>query len=357
MPPAPPPTCDEALFATDDAPNQCKCPAGQKFAPETATVSKCCVPLVPKECGAATVCCVSPSPSPPPMPPPMPPPALPTCVEGDPANQCKCKAGFVQNEKWDVSCCAETVGLTCPNPGESSCCEEKFKSPPPMPPPSPKPSFPPPCLPAPELWECISNCHYIDNDQKTTCKDKCTPCSPLSPSAPPQCKDEDPPFCEDELKTDDDKLENCKAQQFKTKCSKTCGYCPSDVATLASALTGSPEADGSGSTMALIGGGVAAVALLALLFLASRRSTRAYISSVVGKAYGSAASVKSMVAVAAPASERACCSTTRSVSARACPGTAPPVRSCLLRLGRKMPPRRRRGHLRVRHGHAVHHES
>merc|ERR1740124_1306310 len=185
-PPPSPPACDEAVFfLLDDAPNRCKCPAGQKFAPETATVSKCCVPLVPKECGAATVCCVSPSPSPPPMPPPMPPPALPTCVEGDPANQCKCKAGFVQNEKWDVSCCAETVGLTCPNPGESSCCEEKFKSPPPMPPPSPKPSFPPPCLPAPELWECISNSHWIDNDQKTTCKDKCTPCSPLSPSAPP----------------------------------------------------------------------------------------------------------------------------------------------------------------------------
>jgi len=213
----------------------------------------------------------------------------------------------VQAKTWDVDCCAETVGSTCPI--ETSCCD-KVDIFPSMPPPAPKPSFPPPCLPAPEMWECISNCHRIDNDQETDCKDKCTPCSPLSPlspsapppSAPPQCKDEDPPFCEDELKTDDDKLENCKAQQFKTKCFKTCGYCPSDVATPASALTGSPEADGllAGS---FIASGVAALGVLALLFLASRRSTRAYISSVVGKAFGSAASVKSTeVAVAAPPS-------------------------------------------------------
>ena len=71
----------------------------------------------------------------------------------------------------------------------------------------------------------------------------------------------------------------------------------SSVRNLASALTGSPEADGSGSAMALIGGGVAAYALLALLFLLAL-----YISSVVRKAFGSAASVKSMVAVAAPPS-------------------------------------------------------
>merc|ERR1740136_179486 len=57
--------------------------------------------------------------------------------------------------------------------------------------------------------------------------------------------------------------------------------------------------------MALIGGGVAALGLLALLFLASRRSTRGYISSVVGKAFGSAASVKSTKAVAVPPSAAA----------------------------------------------------
>merc|ERR1740124_1912853 len=159
MPPAPPPTCDEALFATDDAPNQCKCPAGQKLAPETATVSKCCVPLVPKECGAATVCCVSPSPSPPPMPPsgkpsppPMPPPAPPpmppTCVEGVAANQCKCQPGFRLEEKWDVGCCAETVGLMCPGADlGGSCCRQDDASPPPSPSPfPPKPSPPPPSL-------------------------------------------------------------------------------------------------------------------------------------------------------------------------------------------------------------------
>ena len=45
---------------------------------------------------------------------------------------------------------------------------------------------------------------------------------------------------------------------------------PSDAATTANLLTASSEADGSGSTMALIGGVVAAVGLLALLLLASR---------------------------------------------------------------------------------------
>merc|ERR1719246_384178 len=51
--------------------------------------------------------------------------------------------------------------------------------------------------------------------------------------------------------------------------------------------------------------GLPPLGLLALLFLASRRSTRGYISSVVGKAFGSAASVKSTKAVAVPPSAAA----------------------------------------------------
>jgi len=227
--------------------------------------------------------------------------------------------------------------------------------------------------------------------------------APLSPSSPPQCKDEDPPFCKETLKTDKDKLMNCKKQEFKDKCREACGYCPpsgaatvvttvtafgsiadypevhqgeikqnfataanvdasvvdidvqsgsviitftipvttqeaalalrtmlfakigtaaqatavlgadiyedptfdimigspsqpSDAATTANLLTASSEADGSGSTMALIGGVVAAVGLLALLLLASRPSTRAFVRSVAGKAFGSAGSVQSTAA-------------------------------------------------------------
>merc|ERR1719491_2564726 len=97
-PPPPPPTCDEALFVIDDAPNRCTCPAGKKFAPDTATVSECCIPLVAKNCGAATACCVSPSPPPSASPAPPPPPP-PTCdealfvIDGAP-NRCTCEDGF-----------------------------------------------------------------------------------------------------------------------------------------------------------------------------------------------------------------------------------------------------------------------
>ena len=60
--------------------------------------------------------------------------------------------------------------------------------------------------------------------------------SALIPSSPPQCKDEYPPFCKDELKTDQDKLKNCKSQEFKNRCYESCGYCP--LATAAFKLTG-----------------------------------------------------------------------------------------------------------------------
>merc|ERR1719162_1040230 len=45
--PPPPPTCNEKLFMTPGGSNQCACPTGQEFAPSTATMTKCCIPLVP----------------------------------------------------------------------------------------------------------------------------------------------------------------------------------------------------------------------------------------------------------------------------------------------------------------------
>merc|ERR1740124_1971100 len=81
MPPPspPPPSCNAKLFMTPGGSNQCACPTGQEFAPLTATMTKCCIPLVPGPmCGDnVDVCCRKPSlttPSPPPMPPPSPPP-------------------------------------------------------------------------------------------------------------------------------------------------------------------------------------------------------------------------------------------------------------------------------------------
>merc|ERR1740139_2152978 len=142
---------------------------------------------------------------PPPMPPPAPPPMPPTCVENDPTNQCNCGDGFTPAVPWDVRCCAETVGLTCPlfEPILSTCCEKiKDDSPPPKPPPSPPKPTPPPCTDAKETWDCISNCHSTDNDQETDCKNKCNPC----------CKDEDPQFCAIELKTPKDKLEHSSSK-------------------------------------------------------------------------------------------------------------------------------------------------
>jgi len=175
------------------------------------------------------------------------------------------------------------------DPNQTTTCKDKCT---PCVPPSSPPS---PCLPPPALWECISECHLTDNDQTTNCKDKCTPCPepPSAPSAPPSCKDQDPPFCEDELKTDRDKLEKCKDQEFTTKCKETCGYC-----TDSSAVDTGPqslkttETDNGDSTVMLIGGGVAAIALLALLFFASRPSTRAFVR----KAFGSAGGVQSTTA-------------------------------------------------------------
>merc|ERR1740136_208302 len=57
--PPPPPTCNEKLFMTPGGSNQCACPTGQEFAPSTATMTKCCIPLVPGPmCGDnVDVCC------------------------------------------------------------------------------------------------------------------------------------------------------------------------------------------------------------------------------------------------------------------------------------------------------------
>ena len=89
----------------------------------------------------------------------------------------------------------------------------------------------------------------------------------------PSCKDDSPAFCEDELKTDRDKLEHCKEQEFKNVCKESCGYCPVDIVPtlpLHSDLQGTPGAKHVDSAVALVGGGVAAMGLLVLLFFASK---------------------------------------------------------------------------------------
>ena len=89
----------------------------------------------------------------------------------------------------------------------------------------------------------------------------------------PSCKDDSPAFCEDELKTDKDKLEHCKEQEFKNVCKESCGYCPVDIVPtlpLHSDLQGTPGAKHVDSAVALVGGGVAAMGLLVLLFFASK---------------------------------------------------------------------------------------
>merc|ERR1712127_477000 len=58
-------------------------------------------------------------------------------------------------------------------------------------------------------------------------------------------------------------------------------------------ITATPAAEHVDSTVTLIGGAAAAVALLAFLFFASRPSTRAHVRAVVGKAFGSARSLQS----------------------------------------------------------------
>merc|ERR1740139_1180205 len=163
-----------------------------------------------------------PSPPPPSPPPPSPPPPTPT-----PPMPMTPPCLTDPEKEWP---CMKNCHLT--DPDQTTTCKDKCT---PCVPPSSPPS---PCLPPPELWECISICHLIDNDQTTTCKDKCTPC-PEPPSAPPapSCTDQDPPFCEDELKTDKDMLKKCKDQEFTTKCKESCGYCPSPVLSAASVVT------------------------------------------------------------------------------------------------------------------------
>merc|ERR1719469_1092978 len=130
-----------------------------------------------------------PSPMPPtPMPPPTPPP--PQCVVNDPTNQCTCPEDFGKIvPTWSNDCCAANVGsMTCPKPEEfpkvgSSCCIPKGlldDTPPPL---SPPPSPPLPCIFETGVWDCVSNCHSIDPDQKTDCKVKCKLCP--QPPLPP----------------------------------------------------------------------------------------------------------------------------------------------------------------------------
>merc|ERR1740139_176967 len=212
-----------------------------------------------------------PSPPPPSPPPPSPPPPTPT-----PPMPMTPPCLTDPDKEWP---CLKNCHLTDPN--QTTTCKDKCT---PCVPPSSPPS---PCLPPPPLWECISECHLTDNDQTTNCKDKCTPC-PEPPSAPSA-----PPFCEDELKTDRDKLEKCKDQEFTTKCKETCGYCTTSSAVdLGPQSLKTTETDNGDSTVMLIGGGVAAIALLALLFFASRPSTRAFVR----KAFGSAGGVQSTAA-------------------------------------------------------------
>merc|ERR1740136_65739 len=60
--------------------------------------------------------------------------------------------------------------------------------PPTSPPPTPSPpsplSPPPPCMSPADMWKCMSNCHSIDPDQTTNCKDECKPCQPPTPPPP-----------------------------------------------------------------------------------------------------------------------------------------------------------------------------
>merc|ERR1719469_14502 len=157
--------------------NQCACPEGQEFAPLTATMTKCCIPLVPGPmCGDnVNVCCVdfSPPPSPPPPPPPAspppPPPASPppTCnaklfMTPGGSNQCACPEGqeFAPLTATMTKCCIPLVPGPMCGDNVDVCCQKPSlttPSPPPMPPPSPPP--------------------------------------------PTGCRDEDPPFCAAKLKT------------------------------------------------------------------------------------------------------------------------------------------------------------
>ena len=151
--------------------------------------------------------------------------------------------------------------------------------------------------------ECRETCKVYQGEEKRQCKRECRDTRNACKSSCVRCdicEDEnepgDPEFCHKELPDFIAKLAKCKVGggEIRNKCMSSCGHCPrrqlveeltltangsgSDhsqptAVQVQGMITATPAAEHVDSTVTLIGGAAAAVALLAFLFFASRWHT------------------------------------------------------------------------------------